>query len=173
MADDWDKFKRLIAQEASPSRVCSELSKLLGVQPDGVALLRLQNGMLSFLYPAHLRTTGLIPVSSPAVAARTAATKTTMISNNFARVRHATVFEGIKPEERESPSPEPIQKMMSVPILSQERSVLGVVQVSRKGRDSSVAGPDFTHNDLHRLEDAAAEIATLPWMLDSQVTISE
>jgi hypothetical protein len=168
VAEDWDKFKRLIDQEATPDRVCNELSKLLSVQQDSVALLRLNKGMLSFLYPAHLRTSGLIPISSPAVAARTAATKTTMLSNNFARVRHASIFEGIKAEESE---PIPIQKMISVPVFGVDREILGVVQVSRKGREASLAGRDFTHDDLHRLEDAAAEIARLPWMLDAEAVI--
>jgi GAF domain len=166
VAEAWDKFKRLIDQQATSDRICNELSKLLGVRQDGVALLRLDKGMLRFLYPAHLRTTGTIPVSSPAVAARTASTRTTMLSNNFARVRHASVFEGIKPEDSEAM---PIQKMMSVPIFNADRGVLGVIQVSRKGRDPSAAGKDFTHEDLRMLEEAASEMSKLPWMLDSEV----
>jgi hypothetical protein len=166
VAEAWDKFKRLIDQQATSDRICNELSKLLGVGQDGIALLRLDKGMLRFLYPAHLRTTGTIPVSSPAVAARTASTRTTMLSNNFARVRHASVFEGIKPEDSEAM---PIQKMMSVPIFNADRGVLGVIQVSRKGRDPSAAGKDFTHEDLRMLEEAASEMSKLPWMLDSEV----
>lgn len=169
VAEDWERFKRIIEQQPTPDRVCNEVAKLIGVQQDGVALLRLHNGMLSFLYPAHLRTTGTIPVTSPAVAARTASTKTTMLSNNFAKVRHASVFEGIKSEEMVAM---PIQKLMSVPIFGTDRGVVGVVQISRKGREASAAGKDFTHEDLRRLEDIAAEIARLPWMLDPEVSIA-
>jgi GAF domain-containing protein len=173
VADLWDKFKRITEQNPSPERVCGELARLLQVQADGVALLRLQKNTLMFLVPARLRTAGTIPLSSSAVAARTAATKTTMLSNTFVRVRHASVFEGIKLEDGDSPTPTPIQKLMSVPIFGGDKAVLGVVQVSRKGKDAATAGPDFSHDDLHQLEDAAALIARLPWMQDAEAAVDK
>ncbi len=166
------KFKRITEQNPSPERLCGELARLLHVQADGVALLRLQKNTLMFLVPARLRTAGTIPLSSPAVAARTAATKTTMLSNTFVKVRHASVFEGIKLED-ESVTPTPIQKLMSVPIFAEDKSVLGVVQVSRKGKDPAAAGPDFTHDDLHQLEDAAALISKLPWMQAAEEAVDK
>jgi hypothetical protein len=51
--------------------------------------------------------------------------------------------------------------------------VLGVVQVSRKGKDAAAAGPDFTHDDLHQLEDAAALIAKLPYMQDAEAPVDK
>ena len=48
-----------------------------------------------------------------------------------------------------------IQKMMSVPMLDDNGKVCGVIQVSRKGFDVPSAGPDFTNEDLERLELAA------------------
>lgn len=169
-----EKFKRLVEQNASPDRVCAEIARSLHVQPDGVALLRLQNNMLTFLFPSRLRTAGTIPLSSPAVAARTASTRTTMLSNNFVRVRHASVFEGIKLNDSgDADTPAPIQKLMSVPIFSEDRKVAGVIQVSRKGGDAATAGPDFTHEDLHHLEDAAAMIAKLPWMQDTDESVKQ
>lgn len=169
-----ERFKRLLEQNASPDRVCAEIARSLQVQPDGVALLRLQKDMLTFLFPSRLRTAGTIPLSSPAVAARTASTRTTMLSNNFVRVRHASVFEGIKlSDSGEADTPAPIQKLMSVPIFNQDRKVAGVIQVSRKGGDAATAGPDFTHADLHHLEDAAAMIAKLPWMQDTNEAVKE
>jgi len=174
VAEVPDKFKRIIEQNPSPERVCAELARLLRVQQDGVALLRLQNNMLMFLVPARLRTAGTIPISSPAVAARTAATKTTMLSNTFVKVRHASVFEGIKLDNGgEGATPTPIQKLMSVPIFREDKSVVGVVQVSRKGKDAAAAGPDFTHEDLHQLEDVAALIAKLPWMQDGDAPLGQ
>jgi GAF domain-containing protein len=107
------------------------------------------------------------------VAARTASTKTTLLSNTFVRVRHASVFEGIKLEDSEGVTPTPIQKLMSVPIFGEDKSVLGVVQVSRKGKDAAAAGPDFTHDDLHQLEDAAALIAKLPYMQDAEAPVDK
>lgn len=170
MAELSDKFKRTVEQNPSPERLCGELARLLHVQADGVALLRLQNNTLMFLVPARLRTAGTIPLSSPAVAARTASTKTTMLSNTFVRVRHASVFEGIKLED-EGVTPTPIQKLMSVPIFAEDKTVLGVVQISRKGKDASAAGPDFTHEDLHQLEDAATLIAKMSWMQDGNAPL--
>ena len=167
-----DKFKRTIEQNPSPERLCGELARLLRVQTDGVALLRLEKNTLMFLVPARLRTAGTIPISSPAVAARTASTKTTMLSNMFVKVRHASVFEGIKLED-EGVTPTPIQKLMSVPIFGEDKAVLGVVQVSRKGKDAPTAGPDFTHEDLHQLEDAAALIAKMPWMQNGDAPLEK
>lgn len=172
VAELSDKFKRIVEQNPSPERLCGELARLLHVQADGVALLRLQKNTLVFLVPARLRTAGTIPLSSPAVAARTAMTKTTMLSNSFVRVRHASVFEGIKLED-EAVTPTPIQKLMSVPIFGEGKAVLGVVQVSRKGKDTAAAGPDFTHEDLHQLEDAADLIAKLPWMQDAEAPLDK
>lgn len=173
MTELFDRFSRIVDQNPSPERIGGELARLLRVQADGVALLRLHKNMLMFLVPARLRTAGTIPLSSPAVAARTASTKTTMLSNSFIKVRHASVFEGIKLDESEGLSPTPIQKLMSVPIFDKNKGVLGVVQVSRKGKDADEAGPDFTHDDLHELEDAAALIAKLPWMQDGAVPLDK
>jgi hypothetical protein len=48
---------------------------------------------------------------------------------------------------------------MSVPILDHESSVLGVVQVSRKGLDPRFTR-DFSREDLHDLELAAGLLAS-------------
>src|ERR1700758_1450880 len=99
--------------------VCTVLAKIFLVQYTEVALLRLEGGLLRFVFPEHLRTTGAIPLSSKAVAAHTALSKKAEIFNNFARVKHASIFETIKPDgnnSEEPPAPSPIQKLMSVPI---------------------------------------------------------
>ncbi len=174
MAKIGETFERLIERNATPDRVCAELARLLHVPPDGVALLRLQKSTLAFLFPSRLRTAGTIPLSSPAVAARTVATKTSLLSNSFVKVRHASVFEGIKLDEAgETPAPAPIQKLMSVPIRSEDGRMLGVVQLSRKGVDTSSAGPDFTHDDLHCLESAASLMAKFPWMENADLPVKE
>jgi hypothetical protein len=67
--------------------------------------------------------------------------------NNFAAVRHASVFEGVKIG---SEAAEPIQKIISAPILANGR-VVGIIQVSRKGLNAMTAGPDFTANDLGKV----------------------
>jgi GAF domain-containing protein len=143
------------------------LAKVFRVQYTEVALLRLEGGLLRFIFPEHLRTTGAIPLSSKAVAAHTALSKKAEIFNNFARVKHASIFETIKPtasDSEEPAPPTPIQKLMSVPILDRELNVVGVIQISRKGLDPRFA-QDFSREDLHDLELAAGLLATAPALL--------
>jgi hypothetical protein len=145
----------------TPLDVSMILAKVFKVQHAEVALLRLEGGLLKFVFPEHLRTTGAIPISSKAVAAHTALSKKAEIFNNFARVKHASIFETIKAvgAEAEDPAPPaPIQKLMSVPILDQNSTVLGVIQISRKGVDPRFT-QDFSREDLHDLEIAAGVLA--------------
>jgi len=151
----------------TPMDLCMVLAKIFRVQYTEVALLRLDNGLLRFIFPDHLRTTGAIPLSSKAVAAHTALSKKAEIFNNFARVKHASIFETIKPGESDEPTPPaPIQKLMSVPIMDRDSNVVGVIQVSRKGLDPKYA-PDFSREDLHDLEIAAGLMATAPALMSN------
>jgi len=145
------------------------LARVFKVQHAEVALLRLDGGLLKFIFPEHLRTTGAIPISSKAVAAHTALSKKAEIFNNFARVKHASIFETIKPvgaEVDNSAPPAPIQKLMSVPILDHQSTVLGVIQISRKGNDARFT-QDFSREDLHDLEIAAGLLASCAVMREN------
>ena len=152
----------------TPLEASAVLAKVFRVQKAEVALLRLEGGLLKFIFPEHLVTTGAIPISSKAVAAHTALSKKAEIFNNFARVKHASIFETIKPIGAESDAeapvpPAPIQKLMSVPILDQHSTVMGVIQISRKGLDPRFT-QDFSREDLHDLEVAAGVLAVSPLM---------
>jgi hypothetical protein len=95
-----------------------------------------------------LKNMGYIPLSSnSALAARTARESRPEIVNNFAAVRHASVFEGVKIGNE---SAEAIQKIISAPIPSDGR-VVGIIQISRKGPTSTSAGPDFTTDELEKV----------------------
>jgi len=146
--------------------LCMVLAKIFRVQYTEVALLRLEKGLLRFIFPEHLRTTGAIPLSSKAVAAHTALSKKAEIFNNFARVKHASIFETIKPGtvDAEEPPPAPIQKLMSVPVMDKALSVVGVIQISRKALDAKFA-QDFSRDDLHDLEIVAGLLATAPALM--------
>ena len=153
-------MERRLAQAGTPEQCCVELAKVFGVRPNEVALLRLENGLLKFLCPFELSTAGSIPISSStAVAAHTAVTKKTELFNNFTRVKHASIFESIKPGGEKNDDgelrPATIHKLMSAPVLDQAETVLGVIQVCHKGFDLASAGPDFTLDDLQQLELAA------------------
>jgi GAF domain-containing protein len=159
----------VLGHGVTPLDVSMVLAKVFGVQNAEVALLRLEGGLLKFIFPEHLRTTGAIPISSKAVAAHTALSKKAEIFNNFARVKHASIFETIKPiiaEDDPPQPPPPIQKLMSVPILDADLNVLGVIQISRKGLDPRFTR-DFSREDLHDLELAAGLLASSSVMQES------
>jgi GAF domain-containing protein len=157
-------LEAILGHGVTPMDVSMVLAKIFRVQYTEVALLRLESGLLRFVFPEHLRTTGAIPLSSKAVAAHTALSKKAEIFNNFARVKHASIFETIKPsatDSEDAAAPNPIQKLMSVPIMDQDMNVVGVIQISRKALDARFA-QDFSREDLHDLELAAGILATAP-----------
>ena len=158
----------VLGQGVTALDLCMVLAKIFRVQYTEVALLRLEGGLLRFVFPEYLRTTGAIPLSSKAVAAHTALSKKAEIFNNFARVKHASIFETIKADDtdEEAAVPAPIQKLMSVPIMDRDSAVVGVIQISRKGLDPKFA-QDFSREDLHDLELAAGLLATAPVLMSN------
>jgi GAF domain-containing protein len=156
----------VLGQGVTALDLCMVLAKIFRVQYTEVALLRVEKGLLRFIFPEHLRTTGAIPLTGKSVAAHTALSKKAEIFNNFARVKHASIFETIKPESADSEEapPAPIQKLMSVPIMDRGSNVVGVIQISRKGLDPKFA-KDFSREDLHDLELAAGLLATAPALM--------
>jgi GAF domain-containing protein len=164
---DMSPLEHLLDQDVTPRQVCGVLAKIFQVQQTEVALLRLDGGLLQFIYPDELRTAGSIPLSSSSIAAHTAISKKSEIFNNFARVKHASIFETIKPEDNdETAAPAPIQKLMSVPVMDRDSAVVGVIQISRKGLDPKFA-QDFSREDLHDLELAAGLLATAPALMSN------
>jgi hypothetical protein len=156
LASELERIANAIESDAiatsqiSLSGIAEKIAKNLGVRADEVALMGVSTRWrhLHFLVPESLKQVGFIPLSSTsAVAARTARESRPDIINNFAGVRHATVFEGVKISGETS---EVIQKMISAPILSGDK-VVGVIQVSRKGPNPGSAGPDFTADDLGKV----------------------
>jgi hypothetical protein len=159
---DMSPLEHLLDQDVTPRQVCGVLAKIFQVQQTEVALLRLDGSLLQFIYPDELRTAGSIPLSSSSIAAHTAISKKSEIFNNFARVKHASIFETVKLGESEgvdTSQPLPIQKLMSAPVVDENAKVLGVIQISRKGSEASFAGADFSREDLHELEMAAGILA--------------
>ena len=119
------------------------ISKAFGVQTHEVAILGLtpDGRSLRFLAPDALRSVGQIPLSSTnSLAARTVREKRPEMINHFTVVPHASVFEAVPIEEQRG---DPIQKIMSSPIIAAQQAV-GVVQVSRRGKALAESGPDFT-----------------------------
>ena len=133
-------------------RALELVSKNFGLQPHEVAILGLTSDgrSLRFLAPDSLRTVGQIPLSSTnSLAARTVREKRPELINHFSVVPHAYVFEAVPIADEQRG--DPIQKIMSAPILSAGK-VVGVLQVSRKGKAMADAGPDFSHPQLRELK---------------------
>jgi hypothetical protein len=145
-------------KDASPERFCLELARNFRVQPTEVALLRMEDGRLQFLFPAALQAAGSIPVSSiSAIAAHTVVSRKAEFYNGFTNVKHASVFETVKLGQSDDRTPleKPIQRLMSAPVLAENGALLGVIQVCRKGFDLASCGPEFVPTDLSQLEQAA------------------
>ncbi len=150
--------------------VSAEIAKTFGVREHEVGILKLEKTLLRFIYPPKLATVGTIPVSTStiAVAARVVNTKVPEIINNLAQTKHASVFEAIELQhnpkaagQRGKPDDKlanVIQKMMTVPVI-RAVEVVGVIEVSRKGKTAPEAGPDFTPADLRKLLAIAVSLA--------------
>jgi len=140
--------------KSTPESICACVAKIFQVRETEVALLELSGSLLNFVYPAELKTAGAIPLSSSSVAARTARTKRAELFNGFTQVKHFSVFELVKLGNTGGDE-QVIQKLMSVPVLATNGDVIGVIQVSRKASRPAAAGPDFTTDDLGKLESVA------------------
>ena len=130
--------------------IAGKIAKIIGVRGEEVAILAVSTRWkhMHFLVPEALKSVGFIPLSSnSALAAKTVRESRPEIDNNFSAARHAVVFENIK---LSGETTEPIQKVISAPILFDSR-VVGVIQVSRKGLTPAAAGPDFTAEHLGNL----------------------
>jgi len=162
------ELEKMAIEAPTPERVCQKLAQILRVQRNEVALLRREQGSLRFIYPTELRAAGAIPLSSSAVAARTASTRIPLLSNSFSSVKHVSFFETVKLADGEQRSDQlPIQKIISVPVADEKGSILGVAQVSRKGLDPTLSGTDFTGDDLKQLERAAEIISRMAFMQEN------
>jgi hypothetical protein len=157
MAAEVEKLIESLEKNTTPPgresllEVIRQIAKLFGVREDEVAFMEVaaSGKTLRFVIPEKLRPIGSIPLSSTtALAARTVRDRRSDILNNFTITRHATVFEGV-PLGR-GPG-ESIQKIMSVPVI-REKTVIGVMQICRKGASLADAGPDFTQRDLAELQ---------------------
>lgn len=134
------------------------LSKAFKVTEEEVAIFLLdpQKDLIHFHWPLKLKKMGFVPLSSiDSLAAKTARENKSFLNNRFSSVHHASIFEKVKLEAGEKP--QPIQKIMSVPIPGEGR-MKGVVQVSRKG-SSEEAVKDFEQLDIDNLSEIAKTLA--------------
>ncbi len=155
-----EQFGGLDSSDGTPESICACVAKIFQVRETEVALLELAGSLLNFLYPAVLKTAGAIPLFSSSVAARTARTKQAELFNSFTQVKHFSIFEVVKLGDTGLDA-QVIQKLMSAPVLARKGKVVGVIQVSRKAPRPDAAGPDFTLDDLRKLESVARVVGKL------------
>jgi len=149
-------------------RIGHELAKTFNVKEDEVGILRIEKQNLVFCYPAKLHNVGSITLNtSTSVAVRTSNSRRAEIINNFAQIKHTSVFEAVQLSgsggqqvggEKSDRHLHVIQKLMSAPVVG-PNGTLGVLQISRKGTAAPSSGPDFTPADLQKLVAAAAALA--------------
>lgn len=162
LANHWAVLQGFVTSAyADVETLSAAIAGILGVRNDEVGLLRLRGMSLEFVYPIALRSAGRIPLSSSAVAARTATYKKPEIFNDFFQVNHNSVFELVPlGGSRNNTDPRRIQKLISFPVLDSAHKAIGVIQISRKGRTPEEAGPDFTDQDLGNLDMVIQAIST-------------
>lgn len=164
VADNWNTLDILLASvPVNVEAVSTIIARIMGVGTEEVGLLRVYGLSLEFVYPFALKAAGRIPLSTSAVAARTATSKKAEIFNNFSVISHNSVFELVPLGRipKKNPESKHIQKMISAPILDASRKCTGVVEISRKGKDKEEAGPDFTEEDLQYLVKIAQKLSAV------------
>lgn len=155
-----EQLAGLDSPNTTAESICAAVAKIFHVRETEVALLALSGTLLNFVYPAELKTAGAIPLSSSAVAARTARTKEAELSNGFTQVTHFSIFELVKLGDTGLDA-QIIQKLMSAPVVARNGKVIGVIQVSRKAPRLEAAGPDFTSEDLKKLRSVGRFVGTI------------
>ncbi len=140
--------------------VADEVAAFFGVRAHEIGLFRVdvRNHAITFQWPLSMAKAGHIPLNAiNSLVAKTANEKLSTLDNYFAMSRHLFIFEHMLAEKSERI---PVQKIMSVPILS-EGSAVGVIQVSRKALSLPEAGEDFTGTNLAELEKIAGVLGGL------------
>ena len=148
------------------TQLAEQIAHAFGARKDEIAILHLtpDGKMLSFLFPIKLAKIGYIPLTtSHSLAAKNIREKRGEIVNNFSVYKHPTVFEAVDLSAEEKAAP--IQKIVSAPMVA-EGKVVGVIQVSRKGKPGEPVGSDFTQRDLAEISNVGTILgkflATLP-----------
>jgi GAF domain-containing protein len=149
------------------NQLAAQIAAGFGTKKDQVAILRLSEDgrMLRFVYPTKLVKIGTIPLTTAhSLATKTIKDRRGEIVNNFSVYKHPTVFEAVDLSTDEKATP--IQKIMSAPMIAGGK-VVGVMQVSHKGRPGETVGPDFTPQDLSELTEVGSilgqYLSTLPF----------
>ncbi len=104
---------------------------------------------LTFAYPEHLARGNTLPIDRNSFAGQVVLQRAVLLQNNVPDEPHKDFFERIPDPAGEV---RPIQKMIASPLFGREDKVIGVVEVSRTGRESVGQQANFTPQDVTNLE---------------------
>lgn len=152
-----ERLRQAIERSATPkgkmAAAVNHLAELFGVDGNEIAIFHLDKATdgLHFVWPSQLERSGFLPISyRDCLASQTARERKGFLLNRFGQVRHASIFECLKPKGKKGEAGLPIQKIMSAPLLAGE-DLMGVIEVCRKGRSPGEAGDDFDREQLKQL----------------------
>ena len=142
--------------------VVATVRKTFSLKPDEIAVLLLSKDgdTLRFAYPPELAAGGsnAFPVRFPSVAGRVVVSGESLLSNQVQQEQHLAFYERVPVQ---GVAPTAIQKLLAVPLRGPASVLLGVLEVSRRGKTPSDAGPDFLPEELLQLERLAAAAAAV------------
>lgn len=143
--------------ELAGKAIAEAASKAVGVKTDEVAILLLttSGNTIKFIWPQPLfESNAALPADyRNAFASSVLKTMKGKVDNKVAESRHLKFFENVKGLETSGQS---IQKMIAVPLVHEQKAV-GVLEVSRKGKNADAAGANFTSEDGQKLVALAKE----------------
>ncbi len=165
-----DLTSRLKAVEEKPPEVRREavlevlattLARAFRLNPDEIAILLLSPDrvMLQFVYPPELAKGGsnTFPVSLQSVAGHVASTGESLLLNDVQETHRLAFYERVPIS---GTAPAEIHKLLAVAVPGPDGAPQAVIEVSRRGSSSAVAGPDFSRADQELLTQLAAAAAS-------------
>ncbi len=134
--------------EALADFICQRM----GICAECVAILLLKDAgkVLRFAHPPELYKgqSNFFPVNRNNIAGQVVLSERGNIENNLTRVPHFGIYEQAKVKGK---APKPIQKMVTAPLITPDKNILGAIQISKRGQTPQEAGPDFAPADLGKL----------------------
>ncbi len=106
-------------------------------------------GQLIFAYPEHLARGNVLPIDDKSFAGQVVTRKAALLENSVPREPHKDFFERIPDPAGEVRS---IEKMIASPLFGAEGEVIGVIEVSRAGQESTGMEANFQPRDVANLE---------------------
>ena len=143
----WERSRKILKlagdflAEALAGRTRNGQTAILMVDDDG--------SHLSFAFPEHLARGNAMPIDQKSFAGQVVLKGAVLLENRVPEEPHRDFFERIPDPAGQVRT---IEKMIASPLIGRDGSVIGVVEVSRAGRESAGSEANFTSRDAENLE---------------------